>query len=243
MFQQVFVFLIFLSFRNLNGVGINASCIEVIYGTNFFTQFIAKIENPGVSYVTNFIITTSAAATLTPSTYLNSTLTTWTRNMTWLTSGQDIGVYLVTVTVTDNLNQVQQLVFNLSVVNPYPNPITANPVGLLNSTYLLGVGGYLNFQVNFVLNVSRPTIDAYTYIYNVNGTEVAKVNSKNTSEVKFLGQSFLFKFPTYYFQPGTYYLKIDQAVTLESQMVTQRCTAQIVQNIFTFNFTVPPSAL
>lgn len=184
---------------------------------------------------------TGLAASATIGSIININSTTSYRNVSWTPSFTDIGVYTVKITATDNINQITKSTFNLSVINPNIIPLSVQPSDLLNSTVLLGVNGFITFQVTYSASITRPVLNAYTRIVHQNGTEIAKVNNKDPAQVTFNVNSFTFKLPIYMFTPANYSYILDDGVTLESQIPPKRCNNSAQSS--GFSFVVPQSSL
>lgn len=215
------------------------SCIDATVGFALQGTITGTVGCPGSS-ITEIQVIGPYGLLSTP--MAQSSSIQWYINYTWTPDGSQTGANMLCYLATDSNNLSSKLSCTVLIANmPVPKLTWASPNGTLNSSYLLGVGGYLTFTVNYNMNVTRPPNNGILTIVNRNGTVMATINTKNTSQVTFNGNSFSFKLPTYYFPPGTYDVFFNNSVTTETQKLPTLCAES--SSIFLWNFTVPSTNL
>jgi hypothetical protein len=225
----------------------NKTCHEITYNQLYTNNFLAKVEIPGVNYVTKITIYASNNTQIGQLTQiLPATTGEWYKNLSWSLASIDFGWHEITASVTDNLNQQSIIFFNVSINDPeLKNKTTVSPTGILDTPYLLGINGYMTFYLKFNVSVIRPVKTSYIHIYLNNGTEVTKIDASNASQTKFNGTTVNFSFPIYFFKPGSYYVKFDEGPGVSSRANLYFCDPEStsITDLIIWTFTVPNSSL
>jgi hypothetical protein len=173
----------------------------------------------------------------------------WYSDIVWTPDESQIGGNLICTLATDNdqmSSDLSCITVIVGVTSPRQLNNTASPTGTLTSSYLLGVNGVMNFQISFSSVVTRPVKNVFIRVNLVNGTEVAKFDASNSSQVTFVNSTIIsFSFPVYSFIPGSYYVTFDQGVGVGQRELPQYCdpeSNQILDSTF-WTFIVPQSTL
>lgn len=155
---------------------------------------------------------------------------TWYTNVTWTPSLSQVGGYLVCAVAMDSSPMTSRLSCFTVLVGLTPNIIanSTQPSGILQSSFLLGVNGTLTFTATFDKQILRPLSSSYIHVLSQNGTEIAKFDSSNSSQVKLTtNKTVSIAFSTYTFKPGSsYYIKFDQGVVWGGTFYSQYCNPQ-----------------
>lgn len=205
----------------------------------YTNRIIATVTCPGVSIKEIQVI---GPYGLTTQSEVQISATQWYIDFSWSPDNTQTGSNLICYLATDSNDMSSVLNCIRAVVMPtIPKPISATPIGLLTSTYLLGVGGLLSFQLNFDTSITRPTINGYIRIVHSNGTVMASVNTKDASKVSFSSTSLSFKLPIYTFPPGDYRAELSNNIIYEYQTVPTPCSGSTAS--YSWNFTIPTSSL
>ncbi len=202
---------------------------------------------PGVNYVTKITISASNNTQIGQLTQILPASTgEWYKNLSWPLTSIDSGWHEITAIATDNLNQENKVSYNVSVIDPdLKNKTITSPTGILDSSYLLGINGYMLFYLKFNVSVIRPVKTSYIHIYLNNGTEVAKCDASNSLQTTFNGTTVYFSFPIYSFKPGSYYVKFDEGVGVSIRADLKFCNPEstTMTDSLIWMFTVPNSLL
>lgn len=182
----------------------------------FNTNIVAKVDVPGVAYITDIIVAAPNGSLISSIYLLNLTSGLWMRNLTW--TPLSLGLSFICAIAYDNFNQTGgQSCFSLSVDTkksypPYLMSYTAYPIGNASSDFLIGNNGFMTFKINFNVVVQRPTQSAFIRIYNSNNTQVLAYDCRNSGFVYYIDSYLYFDVYVNTFQPDWYYVTFDQGV-------------------------------
>jgi hypothetical protein len=170
----------------------------------------------------------------------------WYRDMNWTPMSSQSGLYLISVTATDNINQISSFSFNLSVSDTVKSPdlisFSGSPSKLLTNNFLAGINGSMTFKVSFTTPVQRPTTTAYIRIFSSSGYEIIKYNCNSSGFVTYLNDTLYINVPVNTFIPSqSYYVLFDEGVGLGSSFCRVYSSSPVTSKTF-WTFTVPSNS-